>query len=234
MPNDQPENNPLITEQQKAKILSIVNVFETGSLTGRYDNVVVMADGRKGTRQITYGRSQTTEQGNLHTLIQMYCEACGVFEDRFQPYLPLIGKKPLWKDANFKALLKQAGHEDPIMHEVQDAFFNTVYFQPAYDFFEKNGFKDALSLLVIYDSYIHSGGILMELRKRFNEVTPVKGGDGRIWTESYVRVRHNWLTHHSNPIVRNTGYRTLCFKNQMLQDNWDLSKPVDAHGIVVA
>ncbi|KUK60465.1 MAG: Uncharacterized protein XD81_0176 [Bacteroidetes bacterium 38_7] len=47
----------MITPEIKRKILQIVNVFETGKLEGRYDELVVMNDGPGGIPQITYGRS---------------------------------------------------------------------------------------------------------------------------------------------------------------------------------
>lgn len=37
----------MITEQQKNKILQIVNVFETGTIDGEYDQIVVFNDGKK-------------------------------------------------------------------------------------------------------------------------------------------------------------------------------------------
>ena len=56
----------MITPPQKSKIEAVINVFETGKKEGKYDALVVYRDGRGGSRQITYGRSQTTEQGNNH------------------------------------------------------------------------------------------------------------------------------------------------------------------------
>ena len=52
----------MITTQQKTKILQIVNIFETGSKQGKYDNISIYADGKDNTKQITYGRSQTTNK----------------------------------------------------------------------------------------------------------------------------------------------------------------------------
>ena len=54
-----------LTEAQKRICEQIVNVFETGSPTGDYGNVTVMDDGPGDKPQVTYGRSQTTEYGNL-------------------------------------------------------------------------------------------------------------------------------------------------------------------------
>ncbi len=59
----------MITETHKYLIQKVINVFETGTPEGKYDMLVVYPDGKGGSRQITYGRSQTTEQGNLSQLL---------------------------------------------------------------------------------------------------------------------------------------------------------------------
>lgn len=225
--------------QQKSKILEVINVFETGSPKGKYDTIAILKDGpvinKQKVLQITYGRSQTTEFGNLKSLIELYISKNGRFKSQFQVYLDKCGQHPsLCTDEKFKNLLKQAAREDIIMQEAQDEFFDTHYYQPALKWFSQNGFQEALSLLVIYDSYIHSGGILKFLRQRFPESTPVNGGNERTWIKQYVDTRHNWLSTHPNTILQNTVYRTNCFKKQIENNNWDLSQPVDANRMVLA
>src|SRR5688572_4332127 len=110
-----------ITAAQKSKILRVINVFETGKPDGVYDAISVYKDGPtvggEKIRQITYGRSQTTEYGNLKRLIELYIERGGVFANAFKPYLPKIGRKnkSLHTDLAFKQLLKRAAKEDAIM-----------------------------------------------------------------------------------------------------------------------
>lgn len=223
----------MITANQKFKILQVVNVFETGSKQGKYDMLVIYADGINNSRQITFGRSQTTEQGNLKALVQLYIVKNGMFATQLQPFVKDIGKKPLVDNAIFKNLLKQAARKDVIMQQSQDDFFDKLYYQPAQHFFEKNLFKNALSMLILYDSYIHSGSILAFLRERFPENIPLNGGDEKIWIKQYVDTRHNWLENHSKLILRKTIYRTQCFKNQIKDNNWDLSKTILANGIAI-
>ncbi len=223
-----------LTVQQKSICEHIVNVFETGSIEGNYGAVVVMADGPHGSRQVTYGRSQTTEYGNLEELVQIYVDSHGIYSDKLQPYLPKIGVTSLADDGQFKQLLKDAGKNDPVMKQVQDAFFDKRYYQPAMDWATANGFTLPLSALVIYDSRIHSGGILDFLRKRFSEVPPAKGGNEKKWISQYVDVRQNWLENHENELLRNTIYRTKCFKHEIDRENWNLSQlPINAHGVAV-
>jgi len=221
-------------DSKKSLIQKIVNVFESGSPEGKYDTLVIYDDGVNNTHQITYGRSQTTEQGNLSQLIEMYVENNGKYAADFVPYLEKIGSESLVDDENFKRLLKEAAQKDKTMKDTQDKFFDQFYWQPAVEFGKRNNFKLSLSMLVIYDSYIHSGSIPMFLRKRFKELTPVNGGDEKKWIESYVDVRHQWLKYHEKPILRKTIYRTQVFINEMERGNCDLEKlPIDVNGTKV-
>ncbi len=213
--------------------MQVVNVFETGTPEGKYDKITILPDGRGGSRQITYGRSQTTEQGNLKALIELYVEKEGLFADAFVPYLPKIGTQPLSQDAKFKKLLRDSAKHDPMMRTAQDEFFDQLYYQPAESFFEYNQFELPLSMLVIYDSYIHSGLILPKLRNRFPERTPRNGGREEAWIRAYVHTRHQWLANHGNGYVRRTTYRTQCFKNQIEAGNWQFEQPVRTQGVVI-
>jgi len=224
----------MITEATKRLIERVVNVFETGRPEGKYDSLVVMADGKDKSRQITYGRSQTTEQGNLKKLLQMYVTNGGVFSAQLSAYIGRLGIEPLADDVTLKDTLQQAARQDPIMKRTQDEFFEEAYYNPALGFFNTNGFLLPLSLLVIYDSYIHSGGMRDFLRQRFPEVVPTRGGEEKAWITSYVGVRHDWLANHENELLRRTIYRTQCFKDQIAADNWNLDKlPIMAHGVAV-
>jgi chitosanase len=217
----------------KKKIQQIINVFETGIPAGKYDALVIFADGRNGTRQITFGRSQTTEQGNLKTLINMYIARSGKFAGEFAPFVNQIGVVPLVDNAAFKLLLRKSAREDAIMRDTQDHFFDILYYTPALAFFTHLKLTLPLSLLAVYDSFIHSGGVPAFLRERFTALPPSRGGDEKTWIGEYVRVRHEWLATHPKQILRKTEYRTKCFLDQIKSDNWDLKQPVDANGVVV-
>lgn len=65
--------------RQKRICEQVINVFETGSIQGDYSSISIYHDGPHGIRQVTYGRSQTTEYGNLQELIEMYVDAEGIF-----------------------------------------------------------------------------------------------------------------------------------------------------------
>ena len=219
----------MITVDNKQRILSVVNIFETGSPDGNYADISIFKDGKGGTRQITYGRSQTTEQGNLKQLIEAYIANKGMFSSDFKPYVSKIGVEPLVDDDDFIALLKRAAVDDETMKKTQDEFFDKVYYQPAFKFFTDNKFTLPLSMLVIYDSYIHSGKIHDFLREKFPESPPVRGGDEKAWIKAYVKTRHEWLLGKGDPLNK-TVYRTQVFTVAMAAGDWMLSSPLVANG----
>jgi chitosanase len=226
--------NMQLTALQKRLCEQVINVFETGKIAGDYSTLVIFADGPHDIRQVTYGRSQTTEYGNLEELVQMYVDAHGTFSEQLRPFVAQIGVTPLVDNQEFKQLLRDAGRKDPIMQRIQDEFFDKRYFQPAMRWADTNEFTLPLSALVIYDSFIHSGSILDFLRKRFPEVPPAKNGNEKTWIQQYVDVRHNWLATHPRKVLQNTVYRTQCFKQEVARDNWDLSQvPINANGVNV-
>jgi chitosanase len=223
----------MISPKIKTKILQVINVFETGKPEGKYDSVVRYYDGPGKIRQITYGRSQTTEYGNLKRLIEKYIGMSGKYSENFKVYVSRIGETALTEDQSFINLLKISAKEDGIMCKCQDEFFDLYYYQPAFVWFEGFGFKEPLSLLVIYDSFIHSGSIRNDLRQRFPERPPVNGGNEHTWIEQYVNARHDWLANHNNEILHKTVYRTNCFKEQIKNGNWQLDKTIIANGIQI-
>jgi len=223
-----------LTEKQKRICIQVVNVFETSSIQGDYGNITVYPDGPNKMRQVTFGRSQTTEYGNLEELVEMYVDSGGIYSAQLKPYLPKIGVTPLADDKIFQQYLKDAGKNDPLMKQVQDEFFDKRYFKPAMAFMDQNGFTLPLSALVIYDSQVHSGGILSFLRKRFPAKTPVNGGDEKTWIIQYVDTRRDWMANHSDTLLRKTVYRMDCFKREIVRNNWDLSiVPINANGMNV-
>jgi chitosanase len=228
-----------ITPSIKLKIEQVINAFESGSAKGNYAALVRYKDHLDPVTkvkivQVTFGRSQTTEFGHLKTLVQDYVDRKGLFAETLRPYLEKIGKKPsLATNDVFCNTLIKAGKDDPIMVVCQDNLFQNKYYLPAHSWFSVNGFELPLSMLVIYDSFIHSGGILAFLRKRFTQVVPASGGDEKKWITAYINARHNWLTNHSDALLRKTNYRTKCFTEQMQNDNWGLEKQINANGVII-
>lgn len=223
----QEEPQKEIPVDKKQKIQRILNVFETGTPDGKYGNVSIFNDGPGNVKQISFGRSQTTQHSNLQELINDYISNGGKYSDEFRgvnfkDYNLVYNKRII--DA-----LKKSG-DDPIMRLTQDRFFDRRYWEPAMKWAEENGFTLPISQLVIYDSFIHSGGILSFLRKRFSEKTPINGGDEIEWIRAYLKTRHNWLATHSRPILRKTIYRTSNMINHLETKDYQLNNKFFANG----
>jgi chitosanase len=228
-----------ITPVVKKKVMQVVNAFETGSAQGNYNALVKYKDYKDPATntlmvQVTFGRSQTTEFGHLKALIQDYVNSGGVYANTFSPYLNRIGQQPsLATDNVFCTALIEAGKNDPLMKKCQDDLFEVKFYQPAYNWFTTKGFTFPLSMLVIYDSTIHSGSILSFLCKRFSTAFPVYGGNEKEWITNYVNARNNWLATNSNPLLQKTVYRTGCLLSQVKNNNWDLVQPISANGVSI-
>jgi chitosanase len=67
------------TPGQKRICEQVINVFESGRPQEVYSAITVLRDGPHKMRQVTYGRSQTTEYGNLNELLEMYVDAGGSY-----------------------------------------------------------------------------------------------------------------------------------------------------------
>lgn len=229
-----------VTDRIDARVhtrcVQVLNVFETGSPEGDYSNVSIYKDGGGGSyKQITYGASQTTQDGNLDKLLYKYLDTIAEKTDAaaiIAECLPTKNDRSLVNNKKFIQALKDAG-KDPIMQKCQDEFFDEAYFIPAYKWFKTNGFTTPLAMLVIYDSFIHSGGILSFLRKRFSEVPPANGGDEKAWIKAYVNTRYSWLANHSNKILRNTVYRMKTMQALIKENDWELNGPINANGTIV-
>jgi chitosanase len=220
-----------LTKDQRSLIERIINTAETGKPEGNYAAISIYADGPNDIRQITYGRAQTTEYGNLRKLVQMYVEANGTYSNALASYAEKVGSVPLTNNQEFKTLLRNSGKKDLVMRKIQDQFFEKTYFNPAMKWADENGFTKALSALVIYDSYIHSGSILWLIRQKFDENPPALGGDEKEWIKEYTSARNDWLQNHHRPAVQASAYRTKAYLAQIDKANWDLNiLPVNMNG----
>lgn len=221
-------------QQVRTLILRVLNVAETGHPDGKPQAVYIYADGKNGRKQVTLGVGFTEDGGNLEKVLKRYIAKKGAFAGELSTHLPQIGKGTLATNKGFHQLLKKAGERDPLMVEAQKEVFIKAYLEPAFNWFTKNGFALPLSFLVIADSYLHSGGIREALRKSFKESPPAQGGDEKAWIRSYVEARHNWLSNHSNKLLRNTVYRTKSFREEIAKDNWMLDRlPINMNGVAV-
>lgn len=218
----------IISATQKATILAIVNIFETGLVLGDYSQVTLL-DGDSG--HLTYGRSQTTlATGNLGKLVALYCQVAGArFDCLLTPYLQRLHDKDtgLDHDHRFKNILRAAA-DDPAMRDTQDAFFDTAYWMPALRAAAKRGITTPLGTATVYDSIVHgSWDRIADLTDK--DVGPTQGNEKK-WITAYIARRLAWLSNHPNQLLRKTRYRMDALGALAAQDKWGLPLPLVVRG----
>jgi len=222
----------MITELQKKAAQAIVNIFETSHPLGDY-GLVTLLPGDSG--HLTYGRSQTTlASGNLYLLIKAYCEAEDAgFAAMLSGYLERLADRDLTldNDMEFRRLLRDAG-EDPVMYDVQDQFFDRVYWDPSVASATAIGLGTALGTGVVYDSRVHGswGRIRNRTNERYGSVSDV--GE-ETWITNYVQERRDWLANHSNELLHRTVYRMDALRQLIDAGNWELALPFYVRGILI-
>lgn len=211
------------------KIKEIISCWETGSSNMDYSTIYIYDDGPKGD-QITIGNC-ITEFGNLKELITVYLTRAK--DPILRGYLPNVGKIPLAGDKAFLDALKTAS-KSKAWKDSYEQIYALKYTIPAQQWANDNGFKLPLSHLCILDGFVHSGGMLMLLRKRFPEPLPIKGGSEKEWIKQYVKTRKHWLKTHSRKILNKTTYRMEDIQRAIEQDDWNLDNPFNANGVMIS
>ena len=219
-----------MTDLQKKTAEAMVNIFETGRVRGRYGAVTVLK-GDSG--HLSYGRSQAAlGSGSLYMLLKAYCEAPGAkLVAGFVPLLPRFRDKDvsLDFDRGVRDLLEEAG-TDPVMRKTQDDFFDRSYWQPSVNAATACGLTHALSVGVVYDSYIQGG--FLRIRNRVQGGPSVSAAvNEEAWITSYIAERKAWLESCAPPLP-NTVYRVNEFA-RLLGKNWELELPLTVRGVVI-
>jgi len=219
----------MISELQKNTAQAIVNIFETGRIRGNYAAVTFHP---QDPGHLTYGRSQTTlASGNLYLLIKTYCDTLEAqFAALLKPYLAPLAQRDTMLDHDFelRKLLSKAA-EDCVMCDVQDRFFDQVYWSPAAKAAAHEGINTALGIAVVYDSYVHGSWRLMRDRTNGAGLSPT--ADQREWIAKYVETRRKWLENHSIPLLQRTVYRMNTFQQLIDDKKWDLPLPLRIRGV---
>jgi chitosanase len=220
-----PADAALLTDLQMRTAKAIVNIFETGEVLGDYGQVTLIP-GDSG--HLTYGRSQTTlASGLLHDLLQRYMGQAGArFGGRLQPFLPRVAQRDfkLDLDAGFHNLLRAAA-DDPVMRQVQDAFFDSAFWRPALHDAQALGFVLPLSLAAVYDGRVHGSWQTLRDETIASDGTVQALGE-RGWVAAYVARRRTWLATNQRADLRPTVYRMDAFQRLIDQDRWDLALPL--------
>lgn len=222
----------MLTDLQRRTAQAIVNIFETGRPLGEYGQVTLLPN---DSGHLTYGRSQTTlASGGLHLLIKAYCEAPGAqFVAPLHEYLDRLAAcdVALDHDTTFRNLLHAAG-DDTVMHEVQDRFFDRVYWAPSVQDADALGIASALGACVVYDSRVHGSWRALRDRTAARHGAVAALGE-RAWISRYVSERRDWLATHQNTLLHRTVYRMDAFRELIDADRWDLPLPLRVRGVLI-
>jgi chitosanase len=230
-----------VSKEQKHAIDCVLSIFETGKVPSKesYQTCTILSDGAG----ISYGKHQATDRaGSLDKIVQLYIEKNGTVAQELVPYLARLAsndtakvdpkKPPAWA-LKLVEILKKAG-ADPIMHDCQDEVFDAGYWIPAVGHANNVGLKTALGHLIVYDTCIHSGPAgVANIRARFPEPSPARGGDEKAWCYAYIEARRTWLLGNKNPLVQKTVYRMDALKAIADSGNWDLSLPMKVRGVTI-
>ncbi|MBI3404780.1 MAG: peptidoglycan-binding protein [Acidobacteria bacterium] len=223
-----------LSDLQKRTAQAIVNIFETGRAAGDYGQVT-MTTGDRG--HLTYGRSQTTlASGNLYLLIKRYCETLAAALAReMSPYLGRLAACDLTLDSEMplRNLLRDAGH-DPVMHTVQDQFFDAVYWNPAANRSSATGIATALGTNVVYDSTIHGSWdrICGRVNQDFGTIS--SGKREQDWVGKYIATRREWLANQpASTHLPKTVYRMDEFNKLVAAGRWQLELPLVVRGVTL-
>lgn len=192
---------------------------------GNFSACVVLGDGAG----VSYGISQFTHRsGSLAKVVERYlATGAEVGRAKLHASLPLLRKtsvaaiRMLAADAAFKNALRAAGRT-PEMQRVQIEAAFDLYLSPAIEVCRRYGFREPLSLAVVYDSLNHGSWERIAARVRVNR------GNERQWIADYVRKRHLWLS--NIPRLAKTNYRTRFFLGEIARGNWALRLPLRVHG----
>lgn len=230
-----------ITKEQKYVIDCVLSIFETGRIPSHasYSTCTILSDGAG----ISYGKHQATDRaGSLDKIVQLYIDKGGQHATQLVPFLSRLAanetakldpkKPPVWSQKLIE-ILRLAG-TDPIMRDAQDDVFDSAYWVPAVGHASSIGLKTALGHLVVYDTCIHSGpGGVANIRSRFPEPSPSRGGDEKKWISAYINARRSWLLGNKNPLVQKTTYRMDSLEEIAKSGNWELTTPLRVRGVSI-
>jgi chitosanase len=220
----------MLTAIQRTTIKAIVNLFETSQVLGDYGQVTVLTG---DTGHLTFGRSQTTlGSGNLHVLLDRYCGNQGArFRGLLSPFLPRTTARDIALDGDTKLHnVLRATADDQVMRDLQDEFFDEVYFTPATKAAERLGLMTPLAYAVVYDSFVHGSWPLIRDRVAG---TPDTIGE-RAWIRGYVEARREWLATHPRKDLRATVYRADALQRLIDLDAWGLELPLVVRGAEIS
>lgn len=231
-----------ISKDQRRFINSVLSIFETGRLpdTKSYKTISILADGAG----FSYGKHQSTDgSGSLDMIVNEYVQNNGIYAKEIAKHVISLSNNESTRFSSLSKasagikeladLLSKAG-EDEVMQRAQDKVFETNYYIPALNQAENAGCSLAISMLVLYDTSIHSGpGRIATHRNSFSYKSPRNGGNEIEWLKHYLNARDSFLMRSSNPLVRTSAYRVRELRKLLDANNYNLVAPAVVRGVTI-
>lgn len=236
----------MLTALQRNTIETVTTLYETDHLPGpeAYGSVAILADGAG----LSYGaRQSTARSSSLTAVLQAFQRRGGQLQ---RGDYALVGasvgydclvlddkarargcRKPAPTSIVEFARRLAAWGADPRMQEAQEEVFRTHYAEPAERYTQSLGLVLPLSYCVLHDTWIQSNPeVIADLRQRFPEYPPARGGQEKPWTKAFLTARHDWLSNHSRQAVRTSAYRTRDLLRLLAEGRWMLDRPLEVRG----
>ncbi len=214
----------------KDRIIAILNAFERDDAKQETERgkIYIYRDGPNKTKQVTLDRGYV-ESGSLWNVFEQYKKNGGANANKLLSYKNQKGKQTLPNDKEFLKLIIDSAKNDKDFQDAEDKVFDELYWNKGVEYFSRGGFQENLSLAVIQDSILHSGGMLKFLTNKFPEKRPIDGGDEKKWIKAYLIARLNWLS-NAGDLLDNTIYRPQFFLREIKRGNWNFELPLVANG----
>lgn len=193
---------------KKQRAEQVISSFENGTTDIQYAYIANLQDGRG----YTAGRAGfTTGTSDLLAVIRRYTALKPGNElARYLPALVTInGSDSLAGLDGFPAVWQRTANTDPLLRQVQDEFFDELYFTPAMARAKSAGVATPIGQLIILDTAVQHGigNDPDGLPAIIDETIRHNGKAGKsvsevVWLEKFLASRRQHLTNASNVATR--------------------------------
>lgn len=238
-----------ITSDQKLRLERLSSVFENGTVTFDYGYAENIGDGRG----ITCGRvGFTTGTGDWYQVVQAYTALEPT--NPLAPYLPRLAALAASSTPNpdttglgglIAATAAAAG--DPVMQRVQDAYVDSLIYDPAVQIAADVGVHSALAVADLYDAVLTHGvgggpddiSAIVAAATQAAGGTPKSGVGERAWLTAFDNARRYVMLHPTyapSAAAWAAAVDRIDVYDRLIADgNWDLHGPINtlSYGVSV-
>lgn len=225
------------------------SVFENGTIVFQYGYAQNINDGRG----YTCGRvGFTTGTGDWFQVVKAYTALRP--SNPLAAYLPRLAQLAASTTPNadttgldgMAAATASAG-SDPLMQQTQDAFVDSLIFNPALQLAGNLGIRSALGVAVMYDAILTHGqgpdpdsvDAIVSAATAAAHGSPATGVSESTWLNAFIVALRQDMLHPANSATTAAWTAAVgrldVYAQQVAQGNWALSGPIDtlAYGVTV-